>query len=266
MQLKPRTAAIIILGLFWGIIGLSMVTGTWQTKAAIEEVVVKSPSDIKGWMTLTDVAGYFKMPVPELVKALGLPADVDPKQALKDIAEENGKEVDDLREVLANYLGVASATSDTKTDGETGEKSMETKESGSSDTSSPVSTQNGSEVPATSVGSGSTGAAQTTGEKASTSQTQPTEQKSSTATAPAQTAQPAETPKNPEDGSGEEQVIKGKMTLSEVEFVTKVPASYICQKLGIPETVDKNKVLRDLGQEYGFEVDSIRDIVAKYKP
>lgn len=264
MQLKPRTAAIIILGLFWGIIGLSMVTGTWQTKATEEEIVVESSSDIKGWMTLADVSKYFELPVPELVKALELPADVETNQPLKEIAEENGKEVDDLREVLAAYLGVV--TSDAEAGGEASEKSMQTKESGSSDTNSPVSTQIGSEVPVNSVDSGRTKATQTTGEKPPTSQVQSTEQQSGTAAAPAQTAQPAEAPKNPESGSGEEQVIKGKMTLGEVEFVTKVPASYICKQLGIPETVDKNKVLRDLGQEYRFEVDSVRDIVAKYKP
>jgi hypothetical protein len=183
MQLKSRSAVILILGIFWGIIGLSMVTGNWQTKATMEEVVVNSPSDIKGWMTLTDVSGYFKIPVPELVKILGLPSNVETKQPLKEIAGENGKEVDDLREILA-----------------------------------------------------------------------------------AQTTQPAETPKNQEGGSGEEQVIKGKMTLSEVEYVTKVPANHICQQLGIPETVDRSTALRDLGQEYGFEVDRIKDIVAKYKP
>lgn len=253
MQIKSRSAAIIILGIFWGIIGLSIITGTWQTKASIEEVVVKSPSDIKGWMTLTDVSKYFKLPVPELVKALGLPADVEAKQPLKEIAEENGKETDDLREALAAYLRVASSTSDVKAGGEV---------------SSPVSSPNSSEIQAKPVDSGSTNATQRTGVIAPVDQEQTAEQKNSTSTAPApaQTAQPAETPKNPEGGSGEEEVIKGKMTLSEVEFVTKVPASYICKQLGIPETVDKGKTLRDLGQEFGFEVDSIRDIVAKYKP
>lgn len=271
MQLKPRTAAIIILGLFWGIIGLSMLTGTWQTKAAMEEIVVKSPSDIKGWMTLTDVSKYFKLPVPELVKALGLAADVETKQPLKEIAEENGKEVDDLREVLAAYLRKISATSDAKAGGEASEKPVQSTETNSSKTT-PVSSPNSSEIPAKPVDSNTTNATQKTGEKVPAIQAQPTEQKNSTAAVPAQTAQPAqpaqpaETPKNPEGGGGEEQVIKGKMTLSEVEFVTKVPANYICQQLGIPETVDKNKVLRDLGQEYGFEVDSVRDIVAKYKP
>lgn len=203
MQLKSRSAVVLILGIFWGIIGISMITGNWQTKATSEEIIVNSPNDIKGWMTLTDVSEYFEVSVPELVKIFELPSDVEPDKPVKDIAADTGKETDEFREILAAYLGVQE----------------------DSNTSVPAQTEQPKDTPVTLEGSSGTGS-----------------------------------------GTGSDEVIKGRMTLREVEYVTKVPADYICKQLEIPENADRSKALRDLSQEYGFEVDSIRDIVAEYKP
>lgn len=266
MQLKSRSAVILILGIFWGVIGLSMITGNWQTKASSEEVVVNSPSDLKGWMTLTDVSGYFKVPVPELAKIFGLPSDVEPDKPLKEIAQDSGKETDDLREILSNYLGVAGVSGGTEPGGGVTDKAGQTQKPISSETGTSGSTQIDINVPEKTGNPDGSEMNQTPKETDPEKQVKPIQPQDSNAGVPLQVEQPAETPGNADGGSGDGQVIKGKMTLSEVEFITKVPASYICRQLGIPETVDRGTALRDLGSQFGFEVDSVRDIVANYKP
>lgn len=104
MRLRTRGIATLILGVFWGIIALGMVSGYWQTKIAAEEAVAKSPEEIKGWMTLKDVSKDFKIPVDELAKRAGLPVNVETDKPLKDLAKENDKDTEYYRDVIRTYL------------------------------------------------------------------------------------------------------------------------------------------------------------------
>lgn len=104
MRLKSTGITILILGLFWGIIGLSMMTGFWQTKISAADAIAKTPEDIKGWMTLNDISESFKIPVAELIKICQLQANVDTNKPIKEIAKKSGKETEYYRELIMKYL------------------------------------------------------------------------------------------------------------------------------------------------------------------
>ncbi len=60
--------------------------------------------------------------------------------------------------------------------------------------------------------------------------------------------------------------IDGSMTLSELRDKTGVPVSYILAELGLPETTSAETKLGKLRNQYGFEMDRVRVLVAKYEP
>jgi len=60
-------------------------------------------------------------------------------------------------------------------------------------------------------------------------------------------------------------LIKGSMTLREVEEVTKVPAPYIIKSLGLPKFTSVNEKLSTLKNTYGFEMNDVIKIIAEYK-
>ncbi len=63
----------------------------------------------------------------------------------------------------------------------------------------------------------------------------------------------------------EDILIRGSMTLKEVEETTGVPASYIIKSLNLPETMSEEERLGPLKRQYGFEINDVRDIVKRYK-
>ncbi|OGD26338.1 MAG: hypothetical protein A2V57_04545 [Candidatus Aminicenantes bacterium RBG_19FT_COMBO_65_30] len=60
-----------------------------------------------------------------------------------------------------------------------------------------------------------------------------------------------------------EAVITGKMTLREVERATGIPAKDIVARLGLPSDVSLDETLGRLRQAYAFELQTLRDAVAK---
>lgn len=104
MQISKRTFAVWVIGLFWGIIGLSMVVGVWESKVPAEAIVVESAADIKGWMKLEEVAYRLSIPYPELVKLLKIPDSVGPETQIKELAALKGVETEEFREKIDAYL------------------------------------------------------------------------------------------------------------------------------------------------------------------
>ena len=91
----PRVAyGLLILAVFLGTIGVAMATGAWQTSgrttAGGERVAPQgvTVTEIKGWMALGDVATAWKVPLPELLAAFGLPEDTAPSTAIKDLESD----------------------------------------------------------------------------------------------------------------------------------------------------------------------------------
>jgi len=57
-------------------------------------------------------------------------------------------------------------------------------------------------------------------------------------------------------------LITGRMTLSEIETQTGIPARVIVQKLGLPADVPRDETLGRLRRRYSFTMQEVRDIVA----
>ena len=70
----------------------------------------------------------------------------------------------------------------------------------------------------------------------------------------------------PQDGSrlpGSE--IKGRMTLQEVVDHCQAPLEYLIVELGLPDDVDTRLWMRDLANQYGIEVSTVREAVERYQ-
>jgi polyferredoxin len=95
---SPRYALpVVILILFLGTIGVSMASGLWQSKAPAEVAFkITSPDDIKGWMTLKDVARIFGIPEKTLAMKLSVPEDALNTQIRK--LNKYGIKEDDVRQ------------------------------------------------------------------------------------------------------------------------------------------------------------------------
>ena len=48
----------------------------------------ESVAEVKGWMTIGDVAAAWETPLPELLAAFDLPAGTEPSTALKDLESD----------------------------------------------------------------------------------------------------------------------------------------------------------------------------------
>jgi hypothetical protein len=59
--------------------------------------------------------------------------------------------------------------------------------------------------------------------------------------------------------------IRGEMTLAEVETLTGVPASYIVEQLGLPETTSPNERVGQLRRRHGFQLEDVRRIVSQFE-
>ena len=55
------------------------------------------------------------------------------------------------------------------------------------------------------------------------------------------------------------------MTLAEVEGATGVAVATLKSELGVPQETSADERLGRLGRQYGFNVEKVRDIVAKHK-
>ena len=94
MKINPVIYGIAILVIFFGTIGVAQATGNWSISGKVtttgEKVQLTSnnPDDIKGWMTIGDVATNFDIPLPELLQAFELPADTPATTAIKDLESD----------------------------------------------------------------------------------------------------------------------------------------------------------------------------------
>lgn len=81
---------------------------------------------------------------------------------------------------------------------------------------------------------------------------------------------PASRPDREETGTSMEpeashEMIRGSMTLAEVESATGVSVATLKSELGLPQNTSPEERLGRLARQQGFSVDKVRDIVAKQK-
>ncbi|MFZ1239514.1 MAG: hypothetical protein WAV66_09215, partial [Anaerolineae bacterium] len=113
-RVNPFVYGILILTLFFGVIGGAKAAGFWSISGRMTSAGGKvlptgantpaNAEEIKGWMTLDDVSAAYKVPVAEMLAALNLPADTPGATQIKSL-ESDTFSTADLRAWLAARAG-----------------------------------------------------------------------------------------------------------------------------------------------------------------
>jgi len=91
MKIRPLAYGIVVLALFFGVIGGAKAAGKWAVSGKMTGTGEKvqptgvNADEIKGWMTLNDVSGAYKVPVAEILAVFELPADTPGTAQLKSL-------------------------------------------------------------------------------------------------------------------------------------------------------------------------------------
>ena len=112
MKVNKWLLPVLALTLLMGTVGVAQALGVWQVsgKEMVNVDHLTSGADVKGWMTLQQVADGSDIDTVALYLALGLPAEIPPTTALKDLEQiVDGFEVSLVREVVDSMLGAAPA-------------------------------------------------------------------------------------------------------------------------------------------------------------
>ncbi len=99
MRIKPAFYGILIVGIFAGTVAVAAAAGAWQTTGRTTTgtgggsgsgaaLTGQTTSEIKGWMTIGDVAAAWSIPLPEILSAFDLPPATPPTAALKDLESD----------------------------------------------------------------------------------------------------------------------------------------------------------------------------------
>jgi hypothetical protein len=110
MKVNPFVFGALILVLFLGVIGGAKAAGIWAVSGKVsgtgekQMLTTANPDDVKGWMTLGDVAEVFNIPLPEILAEFNLPADTPATAAVKDLESATFSTVN-LRNWLKDRAG-----------------------------------------------------------------------------------------------------------------------------------------------------------------
>lgn len=237
--LVPTLALLLLLGT----VGIAQANGWWivSGKEMVNVEQLTGGADVKGWMTLQQVADGVDIDTAALYAQLGLAADIPPETALKDLEKiVAGFEVSVVREVVDSVLGNAAPASDAPAAASATPIAVE-----STPTAAPTATPASAAAP----------------------------------TAPP-TAATEHTPQGDGSGAGtgggEEGVppavtgaldIKGRHTLQEIADATGIALADLLTALNLPADTDPGTAVRDL-VEAGLvsEVEEIRTTVAELQP
>lgn len=110
MKVNPVIYGIIVLVLFFGVIGGAKAAGVWSVSGKLTSSGEKvaptgaNADEIKGWMTLADVSAAYKVPAAEILAAFDLPADTPATTQIKSL-ESDSFSTANLRTWLKARLG-----------------------------------------------------------------------------------------------------------------------------------------------------------------
>ena len=110
MKVNPFVYGVLVLVLFFGMIGGAKAAGMWSVSGKLNSSGEKvlpagtNPEEIKGWMTLNDVSAAYKVPVADILAAFDLPADTPGTAQLKTL-ESDEFSVVNLRTWLQEQIG-----------------------------------------------------------------------------------------------------------------------------------------------------------------
>lgn len=114
MRVHPLLVPILFVVAFLGTVAVAQSAGLWSTSGRTSVTLSQlAPADVKGWMTLQQVAEGFGLSQAELYALVNLPADVPASTALKDVEKlAPGFEVSALREALEARMAAPAAPTD----------------------------------------------------------------------------------------------------------------------------------------------------------
>lgn len=248
MKVNKWLIPTLALALLLGTVGIAQATGWWLVsgREMVNLEQLTGGADVKGWMTLEQVAGGIGMETAALIAKLGLPADIPPATALKDLEGVTaGFEVTTVRAVVDEVLGLAPAAG--------------TEEAPTQAPTTPAPTVAAEQMPSLAAAT-----------------LAPTEVPTPTAVpAPAATAAHTAAGDGSGAGAGEGEGetppavtsamdIKGRHTLQEIVDATGVDLAELLAALTLPLDTDPQTAVRDL-VEAGLvtEVDQVRAAVAE---
>jgi hypothetical protein len=229
--LVPVFGVLALLGSVW----VAKAAGAWQVSGRgvilVDESGEADPEGIKGWMTLSDVSSVYGVPLDALYTMIGAGPEIPPDTALKDLEKlVPGTEVWAVREGVEAYQGGSWMPDYGRY---TGEAIKEPAPPAPTPTPEPAPSAEEHVPLGTGAGSGEGGGEGFT---------------------------------LPQDGSrlpGSE--IKGRMTLQEVVDYCQVPLETLIAELGLPDDIDTQLWMRDLANQYGIEVTTVRELVERYQ-
>lgn len=247
MKVNKWLVPTLALVLLFGTVGVAQATGWWLVsgREMVNLEQLTGGSDVKGWMTLAQVASGSGMETAVLMAKLGLPADISPETALKDLeGVTEGFEVSNVRAVVDEALGLAPAADAEKAPATLAEEKtpVSPDETPAPVVATPaptaVPTPTALPVPAATVAHTPAGDGSGTG---------------------AGTGAEGETP--PPVTSAVD--IKGRHTLQEIVDATGIELAALLAALNLPEDTDPQTAVREL-VDAGLvsEVDDIRTAVA----
>ncbi len=120
LQLKaPRrpisrlAMGIAAIAIFFGVVFATKAAGIWQSRPSdMEEIThyggALDPANIRGFMSMDEIAQSYGVSASDLIARVELPADTDRSTAVKDIMKPLDREVEEIREAVAEMTGVPS--------------------------------------------------------------------------------------------------------------------------------------------------------------
>lgn len=106
MRVNPFVYGLLALAIFLGVIQGAQAAGIWsvsgKASASGGKIVPTGANveEIKGWMTLGDIATAYNVPIEEIIKAFDLPASTGASTQVKSL-EGGAFSVNELRTWLA---------------------------------------------------------------------------------------------------------------------------------------------------------------------
>jgi len=219
----------LVIAILLGSIIVAKATGQWSVsgRGRIDVTNLTSSADVRGWMTLQQVADGFDINQTELYRIMGIPADIPPETALKDIEKILPDfEVSEAREALAAYL-----------EGQTEASELQEMEEKPTDAPSPKAGDEQIKAAATPTPVEAEHIPQGDG--------------SGTGPTPV-----------PEGGILAGSDIKGRHTLQEISDQAKVPLPDLLKALGLPADIEPGTAVKDLIQSEAVpDIETVRSAV-----
>lgn len=250
MRVNKWLLPILALVLLLGTVGIAQAAGWWVVsgREMVDLTQLTSGDEVKGWMTLQQVADGTEIETAALIAKLGLPADLPPETVLKDIEGiVEGFEITAVRTAVDEALGLApAAEAGTATEGAEKATIQGAPDAEAETAASPVPTA--------------------TTESTTESTTVATAEATAAAT-PTAAHEPTGTGTGTGDGEDQPAVtsaasIKGSHTLQQVVDGTGVDLAALLTALQLPADTDPQTTVRELvqGGKLG-EVDEVRTAV-----